>query len=806
MHRSRTFQALTLLAAIGAVIYLTISLYLPSPRRLILGVGKRDGYVRMVKQHVTFLPPIQFYRLEFERSARDGSAQRDGVIRINSKEGVSVKLTYRLRFGIEGSRIPDAQRLVRDGWSLWIAARVGEAVSAVTSQISIEELLSPTSQFNSRRDLLRETVKRHLAQSGLRVTDFQIAQFQVDAEELLKIKRAELRRDARSSPMRVAIFAIDGADWELLKELANDGRIPNIKALSQGGATASVQTIQPMISPMLWTTVATGLTPDRHGVLDYMNRAQHAPVDAYARRAPAVWDIADAFARPSEVVNWWTSWPPAAKTSTFFDAPGPDVLNAIYPSTLQPRADSLIVPLQTIGYGNVRRFLNISAAEYDKAVAGGNASDPINIFRATLAKTWSDHRVGINLYNDQKPLLMMMAYDGTDTVNHLFGPFHPPYREGVSNEGYRKYWPAVANYYAEVDRLIGEWMNVLPTDTTVMIVSAHGFRWDKTRPHAIPTGGAGLAAHRPPSIFIVYGQHVAHNGGVHPMSIYDVTPTTLALLGLPQSTEMPGHVATWALKDITPITSVRVVSYSEFVNQRPVATAARIEPVRFEQELQAIGHLSDPSRNLTPILENEEQPEPERAIAPEKWGLYAYYNNLGVDLRAKGKLKEATDAFGQAVQLNPTRSIPYLNLAMVLFDRQDYTDADNVFIEAVAHGLPNAEGYFVDFAALYREKNLLSRAIALLNRGKEAFPQSYLIAANLGSAFVTASRYTEGVPELERALGMQPSSTMVLNNLGIFYAKKNDYGRALDYWNRSLVIEPRQPQISAAAAAARARL
>ena len=36
---------------------------------------------------------------------------------------------------------------------------------------------------------------------------------------------------------------------------------------------------------------------------------------------------------------------------------------------------------------------------------------------------------------------------------------------------------------------------------------------------------------------------------------------------------------------------------------------------------------------------------------------------------------------------------------------------------------------------------------------------------------------------------------MVLNNLGIFYAKKNDYGRALDYWNRSLTIEPHQPQI-----------
>jgi tetratricopeptide (TPR) repeat protein len=129
-----------------------------------------------------------------------------------------------------------------------------------------------------------------------------------------------------------------------------------------------------------------------------------------------------------------------------------------------------------------------------------------------------------------------------------------------------------------------------------------------------------------------------------------------------------------------------------------------------------------------------------------------------------------------------------------------------MFLEAVAKGLPNAESYFVDFAALYRQKGLTSRAIALLSRGTELFPQSYAIAANLGSALVQASRYSEGIPELERALGMQPSSTAVLNNLGVYYAKRDDYARALDYWNRSLSIEPHQPQIRQAADAARTRL
>lgn len=809
MRRHRLLNFLSLLAGLAAITYLLISLYLPSSRSIILGIDKHSGKVRLVQQSITYLPPHQFYRLRFEK--RDGFAQRDGLIRINSKEGVPVTMTYRLRFGIDAGRIPDSQRVIDQGWNGWIRARVSEAVSAVTAQIPIEDLLSPTSQFNSRRDPLRQTVTRHLASSGLKVTAFEVARFDVDREALLHAKRVELRRDARSTPSRVAVFAIDGADWELLHELSDDGRIPNLKALANGGVTGSLQTIQPTVSPMLWTTVATGLTPDRHGVIDFMDRAHQSQIDSYSRRAPAIWDIGDAFGREALVANWWTAWPPAAQDSVFYDEPVQQTPSAIYPSSAAPRAQSLTVLPSTIGYDQARRFLNVTPSEWD---AGGNSTapnDPIRTFRSILAKTWSDHRVAINLYNDERqhgrdPMLVMLSYEGADAVNHLFAPFHPPQREGVSEESYRKYWPAVANYYAEVDRLLGEWMAVLPKDTTVIVVSAHGFRWGKNRPHSAPNGGAALSDHRNPGVFIAYGTHVAASRAAHSISIYDIAPTLLTLLGLPQSGEMPGHVATWAFRDVAPINSVRVVSYGEFVSQRPVATAAHLDMKVYQSALQAIGHSSDPTRNLTPVLENDEPQKAATPLSAERWGAYAYYNNLGIELRSKGKLKEAVDAFTQAVEINPTRPTPYLNLSMALFDRQQYTAADEAFLNAIARGLPNAESYLIDYAALYRDKQMGSRAIAILYKGKALFPQSYLIAANLGSALISASRSTEGVPELERALGLQPSSTMVLNNLGVYFAKTNDYGRALDYWNRSLSIEPRQPQIREAAVAAQSRL
>src|SRR3954469_10853391 len=339
MPRNRLTRALLLIAGLVLVTYVLISLYLPSSRSLIFGVDKHTGVVRVVQQNITFLPPHQFYRLRFER--REGYAQRDGIVRIDSKEGVPVTVNYRLRFGISGDRLPDAQRMVAEGWNSWIRARVREAVSAVTQQIPIEDLLSPSSQFNAQRDPLRQSVANHLARSGLKVTAFEVARFEVDRDALLRVKRAELRRDTRSVPTRVVIFALDGADWELLHELSDDGRIPNLKALAAGGTVSSLQTIQPTVSPMVWTTVATGLTPDRHCVIDFMDRGRHSPVDAYSRRVPALWDIADAFGRNALVTGWWAAWPPTAPNSVFYDTPVEESANAVYPTALTERAASL---------------------------------------------------------------------------------------------------------------------------------------------------------------------------------------------------------------------------------------------------------------------------------------------------------------------------------------------------------------------------------------------------------------------------------------------------------------------------------
>lgn len=803
-RRHRFLHTLLILTGLGALLYVGISLYVPSSRRMIVGIDKGTGRVRIAEAGITFLPPHQYRRVIFD--LREGAATQGGVAVVRSQEGVPVKLTYQLRFSIAEDQMPDARRLVREGWASWIQARVAEAVSALSQRVPVEELVSPSSQFSANRELLQRTVSNHLARSGLQVRSFQIERTEVDREALLALKRSQLRRNARGALGRVAILGLDGADWELIRELIIDGRMPNLDMLIDAGTSGTVQPVQPTVAPLAWTSLATGLTPDRHGVIDFTMGGDRQPITSHARRTPALWDIAEAFGRPAEVVSWWTAWPPTHPDVTAYGLPVGHDSAAIHPESLAPAVAALSIQESTIDFKQMSRFLNITDAEFRSSIASNDPRDPVVALRSVLSKTWSDHRTAIALFEREKPMVTMAFYSGTDVVNHLFGPYHPPLRQGIPYEEYRKYWPTVANYYSEVDRLIGEWVKVLPTDTTLMIVSPYGMTWGRERPAERPSGDSALSEHRRGGIFVAFGNRVQKSNSRRQLNVYDIVPSALAILGLPASSEMPGSVLDWALTDVPAIESVPIVSYSDLVLSRPVAGEARQEPASYLARLGTIGHVADPDRAVATAIQPGDEVAPKVAVGSPQWGTYAHYNNLGVQLMRQGKFAEAVEALERAIALNEGRSTPYLNLAMALLEKQRYTQAEDVFFQAIQHGVGDPVQTIIDFAAWHRSKENHGRAIVVLERGRDLFPQSPEIAANLGSAMASQQRYTDGVAELERALALQPSSTLVLNNLGHIYVRRKDYARALDFWNRSLAIDPSQPKIREGVEAVRTRI
>jgi predicted AlkP superfamily phosphohydrolase/phosphomutase len=86
---------------------------------------------------------------------------------------------------------------------------------------------------------------------------------------------------APSSPKLVALFALDGASFEVIDELRAEGKLPTFEKLIRSGTSGRLESMRTQRlmnanphrghwSPILWATVATGVVPERHGIRDFL--------------------------------------------------------------------------------------------------------------------------------------------------------------------------------------------------------------------------------------------------------------------------------------------------------------------------------------------------------------------------------------------------------------------------------------------------------------------------------------------------------------------------------------------------------
>jgi len=72
-------------------------------------------------------------------------------------------------------------------------------------------------------------------------------------------------------PEKLLIFGIDAAAWNVVDPLIDAGYLPTIQSLADRGMKCRLKTLQPTVSVMLWTTIATGMFPDKHGIDNWLS-------------------------------------------------------------------------------------------------------------------------------------------------------------------------------------------------------------------------------------------------------------------------------------------------------------------------------------------------------------------------------------------------------------------------------------------------------------------------------------------------------------------------------------------------------
>ena len=78
----------------------------------------------------------------------------------------------------------------------------------------------------------------------------------------------------KASPIekKVIVIGFDGMDYQLTKEMMDNGRLPNFKRLQAQGSFLPLGTSIPPQSPVAWSNFITGMNPGGHGIFDFIHR------------------------------------------------------------------------------------------------------------------------------------------------------------------------------------------------------------------------------------------------------------------------------------------------------------------------------------------------------------------------------------------------------------------------------------------------------------------------------------------------------------------------------------------------------
>jgi predicted AlkP superfamily phosphohydrolase/phosphomutase len=92
--------------------------------------------------------------------------------------------------------------------------------------------------------------------------------------------------------MRVLCLGLDGADYDLVRELLPQGRLPTLARLSRQGTFGPLRSTTPAFTPTAWSSLLTGLNPAGHGIFAFTsnpNRGGGRLESAASRAGAPLW-------------------------------------------------------------------------------------------------------------------------------------------------------------------------------------------------------------------------------------------------------------------------------------------------------------------------------------------------------------------------------------------------------------------------------------------------------------------------------------------------------------------------------------
>ena len=112
---------------------------------------------------------------------------------------------------------------------------------------------------------------------------------------------------------KVLLIGWDAADWKIISPLLDSGQMPTLEKFINEGVMGNIATLDPPLSPMLWTSIASSKRAYQHGILGFTEVDKETgnirPILGSSRKVKAVWNILNQHDIKSNVIGWWPTHP-----------------------------------------------------------------------------------------------------------------------------------------------------------------------------------------------------------------------------------------------------------------------------------------------------------------------------------------------------------------------------------------------------------------------------------------------------------------------------------------------------------------
>ena len=263
---------------------------------------------------------------------------------------------------------------------------------------------------------------------------------------------------------RLLIIGLDGATYRVLDPLLEEGALPHLKSIMERGTRGLLRSTIPTNSAAAWVSFMTGKNPGKHGVFEFQVRAKAGGPKMIASsrsiHGETMFQILSRQGRRVVALNVPMTYPPQTVNGALVSGipiPGSSRSWA-YPESLVDELDRAVdgyvigVPWRDV-LGNVNPFLEELTTMTRK--------------RARAARY---------LMERYDPDVAAVVFVGPDRLQHclwqLLDPNHARYQEREA----REHRGAIQNYFFELDQAVGEVLAGVGEETTVLVLSDHGFQ------------------------------------------------------------------------------------------------------------------------------------------------------------------------------------------------------------------------------------------------------------------------------------------------------------------------------------------